>query len=400
MKRVISKLSRISGIVLGIALAFLMCVVAITSVITNKDFWLKQNDRYNHQETLNLVSSDDYGNIYHSYIAMFEGKEQKFTVTEKGDPKDFTDTFKNLGSVHPSTQKIRFEKNITLDEKFLETVEQIENFKYSKVDLDDKFYIEFSCPLADNDFSGINVENIKITDGSGKEFILTYKTVSILKDGSVIYGDIVTKENVFFKPQSKSTLLRAYIQGADVKDINVAFDVSSVEGSSGVNLKFSYEDALTNEDVADKIGPEKDIITENETEQLIFWGKTNNLLKIVSGVIVVLAVITVIYTVKKQKRESLYGIGVYTVITSAVVLVVINLLVNLVPPSWGFDLAFDFYENSLSSIIMGENFMKDFAFGTVRFFDFIMLLPLFIGYVFIKISRKKHYDPNEDYLYQ
>ncbi len=400
MKRKISKLSRISGIILGIALTFLMCVVAITSVITNEDFWLKQNDRYNHQETLSLVSSDDYSNIYHSYIAMFEGKEQKFTVTKKGDPKDFTDTFKNLGSVHPSTQKVHFEKNIALDEKFLETVEKIENFKYSKVDFDDKFYIEFSCPFANNEFAGINIENIKVTDDSGKEFILTYKIVAVQKDGSVIYGDVITKETVFFKPQSKSTLLRAYIKGADVKNINVAFDVSSVEGSAGINLKFSYEDALTKEGVADRIGPEVDIITENETSQLIFWGKTNNLLKIIAGVVLVLALITVIYTLKKQKRGSLYGIGVYTLIVSILALLIVNVLVYIVPSSWGFDLIFDFSENSLSSIIMGENFMKDFAFGTVRFFDFIMILNIFIGYVLIKISTKKHYDPNEDYLYQ
>lgn len=400
MKRKVSSFSRISGITVGVMLVITVGIFAVISVITNEDFWLKQNDRYNHQETLSLVSSDDYSILYHSYISMLQGKPSDFTVTLKGNPDDFTDTFKKLGSLHPSVAKMHFKKNILLEEKFLETIEKIEKVKYSKVDLNNKIYIEFSCPLANTEFSGVNIENLKIKDSKGKEFEVLLKSVSVLKDGSIKYEEVEKTETLLFKPQSKSTSLRAYISGVDIESINLSFDACALDGSIGINVKLSYEDELTNIGVASIIGPEKDIITEDEKNQLISAGETNNILKIVAVTAFVLAVITVIYTVKKQGRESLYGVGVYTVTVSVITLVIINLLVYLVPASWGFEQVFSFSENSVSSVVMGQGFMNDFALGSARFFDFLMLMPLFIGYVFIKISTKKHYDPNEDYLYQ
>ena len=129
-------------------------------------------------------------------------------------------------------------------------------------------------------------------------------------------------------------------------------------------------------------------------------GRINNILKIVCVVLFAFVVVLFVFTVKKEKRQSLLGIGFYTIITTLIVALIINLLVYMVPSAWGFDLVFDFNENTTTSIVMGQGFKEDFAKGTVRFFDFIMLGPLLIGYVLTKIARTKRYDPNENYLYQ
>lgn len=399
MKRKLTFLSRFSGIMLGVSLTFLMAVFAVTSVITNGDFWLKQNDRYKHQETLSLVSSDDYSVLYTNYISMFSGTAEDFTVTKKGNPDDFSDTFKKLGSVHPSEKEVYFEKSFSLTEKFLKTVESIEKAKYSKADFDNKTYIEFSCPLASTGFSGVNIKDLKITDNNDKDFEVLLKTVSVLKDGS-IKTEMVEGAEILFKPQSKTTVLRAYLSGGNIENINFSFKIASIEGSAAVNILYSYEDSLTNEGVASIIGPEENIVTNEEKLQILNAGKINATLKAISIIILTISVMLCIFTLKTEKRESLLGIGFYTVIVSLVLVAIIDILVYYVPSSWGFDLVFDFSENSTSSILMGQGFMEDFASGTSRFFTFVMIAPVFLGYVLTKLSKPKHYDPNEDYLYQ
>ena len=91
MKRKLTFLSRLSGIMLGVSLTFVMAVFAMTSVITNGDFWLKQNDRYKHQETLSLVSSDDYSVLYKNYISQqLESALRRLIAAPQGISKSFT----------------------------------------------------------------------------------------------------------------------------------------------------------------------------------------------------------------------------------------------------------------------------------------------------------------------
>ena len=402
MKKKLTFLSRLSGIVLGVALTFFMAVFAMKSVFTNNDFWLKQNDRYKHQETLSLVSSDDYAVLYENYILAYkEGKNESFTVTKKGDPQNFTDTFKKLGSVHPSTSEIEVEKSVSVDGKFLETLKQIEEAKYQKIDFANKTYYEFSCPYATNNFSGVNIKDLKITDASGMNVEFTLKSVSVLKDGSIKTEKVdVSDGNILFKPQSKTTVLRAYIASGNVEKTNVSFKVSGVDGSVAVNLLYSYEDSLTKEGVASLIGPEEDIVSAEEKLQLSSAGIICARLKAASFVLVAAAVLFAGFVIKTEKRESLLGIGFYTFLTALILIVAIDLLVYFVPSEWGFNLVFDFYENSTSAILIGNGFMRDFAEGAARFFSFINLATVFIGYVLTKISKPNKTDPNEDYLYQ
>lgn len=145
---------------------------------------------------------------------------------------------------------------------------------------------------------------------------------------------------------------------------------------------------------------EKDILTFGEREQI---NKASNIIKIetvLSCVLVALAVILLIFTIKKQKRGALLGIGFYLIISAILFALIINLLVKIVPSSWGFSLLFDFEEGSVSDILMGPKFMNDFASGFVRLFDFSMIVPLFIGYILTKLSKSNKKDENEDYLYQ
>lgn len=400
MKRKVTSLSRFAGIFLGITLAFCMAVFALTSVIVNEDFWLKQNDKYNHQETLNLVSSDDYSVLYHNYIEMLKGNKKDFTVTEKGKPQDYEKTFTEMGSIFSGKNPSSFKNSVTLSDKYFETVKALTKEKYLNENLDNRVFIEFSCPFANADFEGVNLSNLKISDSENKELEFSLKKISVLKDGSIKSENVENTENILFSPKSKSTKLRAYLNKGDVKDITVEFSMASLSGSAGVKVMYSYEETLTNDAVAQKIGPEVNLVTEEEKVQLLRASKINNVLKIIAGVLFVISVILCIYTVKKETRISLFGIGLYTVIISVILLVLINLLSIYVPSEWGFNQVFNFSENSASSLLMGQGFKNDFAKGAVRFFDFTMIAPIFIGYLLTKISKKKHYDPNEDYLYQ
>ncbi len=400
MKREVTKLSRISGIFIGFALVFFIFIFSLTSVLANGDFWLKQNDRYNHQQTLNLASSDDYSVLYHNYIALLQGKKNDFTVTQKGDPEDFTATYKMLGAYHSGEAPSQCETKISLNEKYLETVKAINKAKYSNTDLNNKFFVEFYCQSANESFKGVTLHDLKITDNSGKEFKLLIKEASSLKDGSIDLDAVEYAEEISFTPNSIGDRLRVYLSEGDLENINISFGLSANKGSAGVNIRFSYEDVLTAEDVANRVGPEVNILTDGEKEQFLNVSGINNSLKVISWVLLAVAVILFIYNLKKNGRESLYGMGIYTVIITVFIAVAVTVLVNVVPNEWGFDFVFDFEEGSTSALVVSTSFMNDFAKGAIRFFDFLMLAPLAIGYIFIKKSKKKNYDPNEDYMYQ
>lgn len=236
-KNKFTKRQRITGIFLGVTLTLLMLVLSSTATITSGDFWLRQNEKNNHTETLKLASNDDYNNLYHHYIGLLEGK---------------------------------------------------------------------------------------------------------------------------INPQKSET-------------------VTVIEGSENL---------------------EKDILTINEREQL---NKASNIIKIetvLSCVLVALAVILLIFTIKKQKRQAFLGVGFYVIVSAIVFAIIINVLVKIVPSPWGFNLVFNFEKGNTSDILLGQRFMNDFASGFVRFFDFTMLAPVFAGYILTKLSKSNKEDPNEDYLYQ
>ncbi len=396
MKRKVTFYSRLSGILLGFSMTFFIFVFSMTSVLENRDFWLKQNDKYKHQETLNLVSSDDYSTLYRNYLKLFDGENEEFTVTEKANPLDFTDTFFEAGEFLSNSTNSH---EITLNEKYLSTVSAIDFRKYAKMDFNGKFFVEFYCPDATSESLGVVIKNLKITDKTGGEFSFNLSEANSAKDGSIITKPLKFNGEINFNPKSIGNRVRLYLRGAEFDTINLSFTLESEEASK-VSVRFSYEEILTADDVASRIGNEINILTDSEREQFLHVASINSALNIIAWVLLIGSVLLFLYTVNREGREGLFGIGTYTLILSILLPLIFVALTYTVPIETGFNWVFDFSEGSASSIIFGRNFMVDYVSGLTRFFVFLMLAPIVIGYLLVKKSVKREYDPNEDYLYQ
>lgn len=402
-KRKITSFSRLSGVCLGVTLALLMFVLSISAVITNGDFWLKQNDRYKHGENFKLVSNDHYNALYHHYIALLKGDEapdKSQTVTLQSDPEEFTNTFVTLnGFLGLKDTEYHFEETVAINQEFLQTVSR---YAESKGDsLKGNLRFQFTFNLKDNDEIQdmlLSIKNISVTDEDGKEYQYSLNKFFYNEAGALISQEIEDALNVEFK--SNYVLGIVIFDEISASTLNVKLDVKSDLSEYDCASVFTYKEKLTNVDVAKQVGYEADVLTYEERLQLASAGNISLIQKIIAAVLVILAVILVIVNVKKQKREALFGIGFYTFVSAIIVAVIINVLVNAVPSEWGFNLVFDFAPQSTSSVLMGQNFMSDFTSGSVRFYDFTMIAPLFIGYVLAKISKSNKEDPNEDYLYQ
>lgn len=402
-KNKITPFSRLSGILLGTTLAFLMFVLSISAVITNGDFWLKQNDRYNHSETLKLVSNDDYNALYHNYIDLLKGKEapdKSQTVTLQSEPEEFTDTFIRLnGFSGVKDTEYQVNETVRIDEKFLETVSRYATTKNQSVKGNLRFQFAFSARNnSEIQDMLLKIKNISVADETGKSYEFTIKKFFYNESGALISEEIEDTENIRLK--SNYTLGIVLLDEAVPSTLNVRFGVMCDLLEYDCNSMFTYKEKLTNADVAKKVGYEADILTLNEREQL---AKASNIIlveKIIAVILVLFAMAVVIINVKKQKKQAFAGIGFYTVVSAIMFAVIINVLFYTVPSEWGFNLVFDFKTESASSIMMGQNFMNDFASGSVRFYDFTMIAPVFIGYILTKFSKRNKEDPNEDYLYQ
>ena len=157
---------------------------------------------------------------------------------------------------------------------------------------------------------------------------------------------------------------------------------------------------LTNEQVAKKVGYEENIVTFEERNALYNMGLINIWQKIVAITFFALTVIFAVFVFIKEKRISLLGIGFYAFITAIVITVIINVVAYFVSGDWGFSFVINLPQNSTTDIILSKQFMADFKAGSIRYFDFTMLLPLFISYFLTKLSKSNKKDENEDYLYQ
>lgn len=397
MKRKVTKISRLSGIVLGFALTFFIFVFSMTSVFQNRDFWLKQNDRYKHQETLDLVSSDDYSTLYRNYLALFDGESNDFTVTKRGNPDDFTDTFMEVGSF--SADGSVYNKEITLSQKYLNTIRIIDAEKYSKTELAKKFFVEFYCPETAEAFKGITIGNLKITDKAGNDFTLDLREANSIKNGNIAIKKIDFSQAIEFKPESIGNRLRVYLTGDNYDSVKLSFSLGAEEVTD-VFIRFSYEEILTADDVADRIGTEIEVLSDSDREQFLHAASITNSLYIIAWVLLIIAVVLFLYTANREGREGLFGIGTYTIILSVLLVCIFIALTYSMPVETGFNWVFDFAEGSASDVVLGRNFMSDYVSGLTKFFVFLMLAPVFIGYLLVKKSVKREYDPNEDYMYQ
>ncbi|MBR6765780.1 MAG: hypothetical protein IKM06_04770, partial [Clostridia bacterium] len=107
------------------------------------------------------------------------------------------------------------------------------------------------------------------------------------------------------------------------------------------------------------------------------------------------SIVFAVYTVIKEKRISLFGIDLNMILSALFVCIIIGALVSISGIS-----IFTFNEGTVLGMIMGRGFMKDLSMGIARFYAFLMLIPVVIGYFIMKLSVSKKEDPNEDYMYQ
>ncbi len=402
-KKKITSSARLSGILLGVALGILMLVLSINAVMVSGDFWLKQNDRYNYTQAFKLVSNDDYNGLYHHYIGLLKGKEapdKVQTVTLQGNPEDFTDTFIKLnGFEGTKNSEYQINQTVEISQQFLQTVQ-----KYSatqKQGIKGNLRFEYVFDLKDSDEIQdmlLNIKNASVTDASGEEYQFTINKFFYNESGNLVTEELEELTEIPFK--SNYILGIVVSEEISVTSLNVQFKVSCDLSEYECASVFTYKEKLTNVEVAKKVGYEADILSFNEREQLANAGDLIKIEKIVAVILAILAIIPIVLTVKKQKRQAFLGIGFYTVVSAIVFALIINLLVKVVPSQRGFNLVFNFDPNSTTGIILGQNFMNDFAAGSVRFYDFSMIVPVFVGYILTKFSKTNKEDENEDYLYQ
>ncbi len=399
-KKKVLKGVRTVGTVIGVIFAFCMLVISVTSVSTNKDFWMKQNDRYNLRDKLCLVSNDGYRALYNGYISMLEGKDADVYAVKKGDPDDYSSTYIASG-IAPAADGIFWEFTASFDEKFFNTVTELEKAKgNSTLDLNDKMCLQIVCTEASKNFEGIKLSDIAITDKDGDPYSLRYEIMTVNSDNSVKRESVSFENEYEFIPKSTSTKLRVYIQeGTDFSEINVKLFAASIGEHANIELLMTYTDDFTPEEVAERIGPKEQLLTLEEREQVLNAGAFNKALEILAIILAVIAIVVFVMGVKKYEKDGLLGIGFYTVVSAIVFCLIVNALLWVLPENMAFSQFFDFKEGSTSAIVLSESFGKDISQGIVRFFDFLMIFPLLAGYLLTKIGQPKK-DENEDYMYQ
>ncbi len=114
----------------------------------------------------------------------------------------------------------------------------------------------------------------------------------------------------------------------------------------------------------------------------------------------VLAAALVVVTALREKRSSLKGIGIYMIVFGVIGVVAVNILSFTVSPSSLVGYFTAAHQGSLIKKVFTENFFTDYLVGTRRFYDFLSLIPIGIGYLLIKFSKKKNYTPDGEYMYQ
>ncbi len=399
MKNKITKRQRICGIILGLGLTVLMFSLSMSAVILNGDFWLKQNDKYNYAQSFNFVSNDDYNSLYHNYIELLKNKQsadKEFTVTLQSDPKEFVNTFIELETEAENKNKIT--KSVSLTKEYLETVTRLSQTKGETIKDAMRFQFAFKPVNEEKPVETIlKVSEVLVFDSQDNNYEYTLKKYFYNEHGNFVAMDIEDPENIEF---NTSNFLGVVILGEIKDNISVQLNVSTELKDYNLESVFTYKEMLTNDQVAKKVGYEANIVTFEERNALFNVGTINIIQKTAAIIFCILTVVLAVLTIIKEKRISLLGIGFYAFLSIIVFTVIINIIAAFTPSEWGFSLVLNLDPLSTTGTVLGKNFMEDFAKGSIRYFDFTVIFPLFASYLLTKLSKKNKEDPNEDYLYQ
>lgn len=184
---------------------------------------------------------------------------------------------------------------------------------------------------------------------------------------------------------------------------NDKYDIVENSGFDSVDQYIKAYNFVTDSFSGEKLDSAK--IAENEiftTAQLAGFKKQGSILvfsiAFSTSCAVAIAVCVIVWVRKQKKAEQdfsveLFSFGMSSFITSFILALAVNAAILFIPPTC---LAPE--QAGFSAILFSPEFFADFIKGITRFFNFLMIAPLFISYLFIKRRVKSH--PNDDYLYQ
>lgn len=393
---------RAAGIIAGLALSAILLFTSFVRVLYNRDYYLTQDERYDIINQTQLKNTDEYAKIYRGMINALKGKKLSvYPVQFIGDESEYCTLYSDTGKIVTGQEAQRCEYTFETPEKFVHTIESIREY----TNPGSWFEVAVSLPnTADNNVRvRYRVENISVTAVTDKGEIQASGNVTYTEAGGVSAKDFEEGEI----RQGKGGALKIYIDYAlfekpeTLKEIKVSFDISSQDGIT-VGTAFKLFGGKTAEDCARTVGGDwADAFTKEETEKLNSAGKVITTAGTFVTVFAVVAFAFCIYVIIKDKRKSLYGIGVYICVVAVFVLVCVNIVTRVLPTEVVTDILTSETNGGLFlPNIVTDNFVRDYYDGTRRFFDFLTLIPLFLGYALISLSKKKKDEPDGEYLYQ
>ncbi len=401
-KGLVNHRSMLSGILLGVSAALLTFVLAGAMVFTSGDFWLKQEEKHKHTQKLMLYSSDDYSTLYHSYFKLFNGglaPDKPITVTYHNDPEKHTATYIDAEPLECADIGLyQYSDTVELDEKYMASLKEYCDAVKKPFTYENGFRIDLNIvPETKNaekkSNSIIDFKNIFISDENGKrldwQLVYSYydekgKTQSESFDNAC---DIQLETNLDVK--------LVLVGNTEFSKVNVSFAFQNLVEGCTVNPRLTYREEITNIDVAKKIGYEAEITTYDERVQIKNVGDLKDYATLFAVVLLIAAIVFAIRTVIKENRISLFGIGLYTILSAIFTGVIICVLLNTTVMN-----VFNFNQDTVSYLLISRAFMKDLSVGISRFYAFLMVIPVVVGYSIMKSAIRKKDDPNEDYMYQ
>lgn len=393
--------ARLSGILLGASAALLTFVLAGTMVYKNGDFWLNQEEKNKYTERLMLYSSDDYSKLYHTYQNLLSGKtapDKPVTVTYHNDPEKHTATYIDAEKLEcGDTVFYQYESTVEISEKYIASLKEYTDAVKKPFTYEQGFRIELNVvpekKLKDKTNVHVELMNIFLSDENGNR--LNWQLVySYFDDNGRIRNESV--DNAHSVPFETNLDIKLVLKdNQPFNKVNISFSIQSEIEKYTVNPRLTYREDLDNVEVAKKIGYEAEITTFDERNEIKRVGDLSDYAVLFSGLLLMASIVFAVYTVIKEKRISLFGIGLNMILSALFVGIIIGALVSISGIS-----IFTFNEGTVSSMIMGRGFMKDLSMGIARFYAFLMLIPVVIGYFIMKLSVSKKEDPNEDYMYQ
>jgi len=426
-------MQKLFGVLIGLLMAYATFFSAFSSMLYSPSFYLKQDSRYQITERAELKNADEYRKIYTAVIdALKHGTEeaQKAVVVKKGYAEDFSDTVFSLGSFTLTKEWQQFSSEVTLDEKYFETLNKLYDYGYDEAYT---LFVKFLNAAAEETASYLlddfTVERI---DGQGalllaasdaEEETLTGWRVFSRGDGNVTKageGRNGSSGAVLFAPDSAQSVL-AFASGESLKELvaeggtvrcRVSFFAclpqEAEAESAEIAVQFASGKESTAVSAAEEVGGEHrpmfglhELARLEKGHRLLFIGN------ILRWTALGLALALVILILVKDRRPGLRGVGIASLVTVLILFLLLDGFV-LVCMSRSAQVQQALYgllgsapmDGEFLPFVLGANYANDFIKGFLSFFSFIMCIPVAASFLLLRLSAKRDDFANDDYMYQ